>query len=142
VRDPVPGEAPAKPAKRRAAAPAVPPKPTKKHISEAAEELETWIALGALMWGWQAPPCGDALESAAPDIAEKVAKLLARNPAWLAKVREGGILADILAVVGACKPVATVAWGYYTRPRAADGGPGVDLGAFPAYGAGNGAPGA
>lgn len=118
-RDPAPGERP--PAPRAKAAPrrarTEPPRVTKKHREEAAEELETLISALAMVWGLQAPPCGDALETAAPEISEKVVKLVARNPRWLQRVRDGGILADGLAIALALKPVFQTAYHYYSQPK-------------------------
>lgn len=118
-RDPAPGERPvapkAKAAPRRSRT--EPPRVTKKHREEAAEELETLISALAMVWGLQAPPCGDALEEAAPDISEKVVKLVARNPRWLQRVRDGGILADGLAIALALKPVFQTAYRHYSLPK-------------------------
>ncbi len=136
-RDPQPGEAPAR--KPRAARPAAArdtvPRLTKKHKEEAAEEVETFLQMLALTWGWQAPPCGEALEAAAPDIAEKVVKLLARQPRWLLRVREGGILADALGIALAFKPVYQVAREHYFTPGGGDRSGGVTFNPddFPAY---------
>jgi hypothetical protein len=127
-RDPQPGEAP--PRKARAAAKAAPretPRITKKHKDEAQEEVETFLLMLSLTWGWQAPPCGDALEAAAPDIAAKVVKLLARKPQWLLKVREGGLLADALGIALALKPVVTTAWAHYSAPGGGDERGGVEF---------------
>lgn len=134
-RDPAPGEAPT----RKARAAAAKPRPdvariTKKHRDEAQEEVETFLEMLALAWGWQAPPCGDALEAAAPDIAAKVTRLLARNPKWLLRVREGGVLADAIGIAVAFKPVVQVAWGHYTQPSGGDeGAPVFDPARFPPY---------
>lgn len=123
-RDPAPGERPATP--RAKAAPrrsrAEPPRVTKKHKEEAAEELETLISALAMVWGLQAPPCGDALEEAAPDLSEKVVKLVARNPKWLLRVREGGMIADALGIAMALKPVVQVAYRHYSQPGEVPGG--------------------
>lgn len=128
-RDPQPGEAP--PRKARAAKSAPAPRDTtritKKHRDEAQEEVETFLQMLALTWGWQAPPCGEALEAAAPDIAAKVTKLLARKPAWLLKVREGGLLADALGIALALKPVVSVAWEHYSSPGGGDSRGGVEF---------------
>ena len=128
-RDPQPGEAPPRKARGKAAnvAPRETPRITKKHRDEAQEEVETFLLMLALTWGWQAPPCGDALEAAAPDIAEKVVKLLARKPQWLLRVREGGLLADALGIALALKPVVQVAWQHYTQPQGGDTRGGVEF---------------
>ena len=141
-RDPMPGEAPPAPPKRaRRAAKTPSSEPvriTKKHRDEAQEEVESFLQLIALTWGWQAPPCGDALEAAAPDIAAKLTKLLARNPKWLMRVRDGGMLADAVGIAVALKPVVQVAWAHYSQPRGGDdGGVVFDPANFPPYG-GNG----
>lgn len=134
-RDPAPGEAPKRAARAAARPRTEPPRVTKKHKDDAAEEIATFLQAIALAWGWQAPPCGDALEAAAPDIAEKVTKLLARNPRWLMKVREGGMLADAVGIAIAFKPVVTVAWQHYSAPAGGDEGDGHTFNPadFPAY---------
>lgn len=133
-RDPLPGEAP--PRKARAAAakrPAEPSRITKKHRDEAQEEIATFLEMIALAWGWQAPPCGDALEAAAPAISEKVTRLLARNPKWLLRVRDGGVLADAVGIAIAFKPVVQVAWAHYSAPQERGDGVAFDPERFPAY---------
>jgi hypothetical protein len=69
-------------------------------------------------------------------MAEKLVKIIARNPKWLLRVREGNLLADCLAFAGACKPVGQVAWSYYTAPKDEEvrGGVEFDPQAFPAFG--------
>ena len=111
------------------------PRVTKKHRDDAKEELETFLNVFALAWGLQAPPCGDALEQATPEIAEKLVKILARNPRWLMKVREGGILADILSLCMTLRPVVMTAWGHYSAPRGGDEAGGVPFNPdqFPPY---------
>lgn len=132
-RDPAPGEAPS----RKARATAAKPRPaetriTKKHRDEAAEEISSFLEMIALAWSWQAPPCGDALEAAAPEIAAKVTRLLARNPRWLMRVRDGGVLADAVGIAIALKPVVQVAWGHYSQPAGGDGDA-FDPTRFPPY---------
>lgn len=129
-RDPSPGEPARATRAPRAKAPARGdgvPRVTKKHREEAAEEVETFLQMIALTWGWQAPPCGEALEAAAPDIAEKVTRLLARNPRWLMRVREGGMLADAVGIAIALKPVIQVAWAHYSAPASRGGEGGVEF---------------
>lgn len=141
-RDPEPGQ----PAPRTAARPKtklsqvrdVGPRVTKKMRDDAQSEIESIVQVLALGWGWQAPPCGEALEEAAPAFAEKLTKIVARNPRWLQKVRDGGLIADIIACAGTLAPVAKAAAAYYTQPRedSSDGnGVEFDPTAFPAYGA-------
>lgn len=93
------------------------PRVTKKMRDDAQAEVESIVEILALAWGWQAPPCGEALEEAAPKFAEKLTKVLARNPRWLQKVRDGGLIADIIACFGALGPVAKVAYAYYSQPK-------------------------
>lgn len=133
-RDPSPGE-PAKRETGRGARTvrAEVPRVTKKHREDAAEEIATFIEMIALAWSWQAPPCGDALEAAAPDIAAKVTRLLARNPRWLLRVREGGMLADAVGIAIAFKPVVQVAWTHYSAPAPGGDQHVFDPAAFPAY---------
>lgn len=143
-RDPQPGEAPPRKARSKAAnvAPRETTRITKKHKDEAQEEVETFLLMLALTWGWQAPPCGDALEAAAPDIAAKVVKLLSRKPQWLLKVREGGLLADALGIALALKPVVQVAWNHYSAPGGGEnsgGGVEFDPERFAPYAGGVGA---
>lgn len=136
-RDPAPGESAKSKAPRRPRT--EPPRVTKKHVEAATEEIETFLQAIALAWGWQAPPCGRALEEAAPDMAAKFAKLASRNPAWLLKIREGGLLADAVACAIATKPVISAAYTHYTQPREESGnGVEFDPSKFPAY-SGNGA---
>lgn len=132
-RDPAPGEPVKAPGKTRRPR-TEPPRVTKKHVEQATEEIETLLEAIALAWGWQAPPCGRALEQAAPDVAAKVAKLVSRNPAWLLRVREGGILADAIGIAIALKPVAGTAITYYSQPKGGDlDGVEFDPDKFPAY---------
>jgi hypothetical protein len=120
-RDPEPGQ----PAPRTATRPKsklsqvrdVGPRVTKKMRDDAQSEIESIVQVLALGWGWQAPPCGEALEEAAPAFAEKLTKIVARNPRWLQKVRDGGLIADIIACAGTLAPVAKTAAAYYTQPR-------------------------
>lgn len=132
-RDPDPGQ----PAPRTTARPKtklsqvrdVGPRVTKKMRDDAQSEIESIVQVMALGWGWQAPPCGEALEEAAPKFAEKLVKIVARNPRWLQKVRDGGLIADIIGCAGTLAPVAKVAAAYYTRPRedSSDGRSGVEF---------------
>lgn len=124
-RDPSPGEAPTKatgsgrgPRTVRAVREA--PRVTKKMRDDAAEELSSFLEAIALVWGLQAPPCGETLEEIAPDVAEKAVKLLARNPKWLMRVREGGFLGDAVKLALAFKPLASVTWDYYSQPQGGD----------------------
>lgn len=105
------------------------PRVTKKMRDDAEAEVRSIVEIIALAWGWQAPPCGDALEAAAPKFAEKLTKILARNPRWLQKVRDGGLIADIIACAGTLGPVARVAYEHYSQPRegGAYRGPGVEF---------------
>lgn len=132
--DPSPGEAPArkttaaprgKLAQVRDAAPRV----TKRMRDDAQAEIQSIVEVIALGWGWQAPPCGDALEAAAPEFAEKLTRIVARNPRWLQRVRDGGLVADIIACAGTLAPVAKVAAAYYTQPKEGGSysGPGVEF---------------
>src|SRR5690242_5729231 len=85
--DPAPGQPPRQASSRakaklsqvREAAPRI----TKKMRDDAQNEIESMTTVIALAWGWQAPPCGEALEQAAPQFAEKLTKVIARNPRWL-----------------------------------------------------------
>jgi hypothetical protein len=105
------------------------PRITKKMRDEAQEEIQSIVEVLALAWGWQAPPCGEALEQAAPEFAAKLTKIVARNPRWLQRVREGGVIADILACAGTLAPVAAAARQFYfSRPEGGDyRGPGVEF---------------
>lgn len=129
--DPEPGEAPARattrPKAKLAQLKEAAPRITKKMRDDAQSEIESMLLVAALGWSWQAPPCGDALEAAAPDIAEKLTKIIARNPRWLQRVRDGGLIADVLQLCGVLAPVAKVAYGYYTQPREAGDGNGVEF---------------
>lgn len=130
--DPQPGQASDRPKPRgrstlsevRKASPRI----TKRMRDDAQNEVESMLCVVALAWSWQAPPCGDALESAAPDIAERLVKILARNPRWLQRVRDGGLVADIVQLAGALGPVVKVAYAHYTAPReGGSGGQGVEF---------------
>lgn len=120
-RDPEPGQPAPRPATRPKSKLSqvrdVGPRVTKKMKDDAQGEIESIVQVLALGWGWQAPPCGEALEEAAPAFAEKLVKIVARNPRWLQKVRDGGLIADIIACFGTLAPVAKVAAAYYTQPR-------------------------
>ena len=126
--DPQPGEAAPRPAPRAKAKPSqireAGPRVTKKMREDAQAEIESITQVIALAWGWQAPPCGDALHEAAPEFAERLTKVVARNPRWLQRVRDGGLIADIIGVFGALAPVAKVAYAHYTSPKgdSTDGG--------------------
>jgi len=119
--DPSPGQAaPRKPSRAKEALAQVrdsAPRITKKMRDDAQNEVESIVQVVALAWGWQAPPCGDALEAAAPEFAEKLTKILARNPRWLMRVRDGGLIADIIQLFGTLAPVAKVAYAYYGAPK-------------------------
>ena len=142
--DPVPGEPgyqakdqePAKGRSRRSSVASAAPRVTKKMREDAAEEVETFLHGIALVWGLQAPPCGDALDDAAPDVADKVVKLLARNPKWLMRVREGGFLGDVVKLAMALKPVARVTWDFYRQPSGGANDVEFDPSKFPAFSAG------
>lgn len=103
------------------------PRVTKKMRDDAQSEIESIVQVLALGWGWQAPPCGEALEEAAPAFAEKLTRIVARNPRWLQKVRDGGLIADIIACAGTLAPVAKTAAAYYTRPKEDSDGHGVEF---------------
>jgi hypothetical protein len=119
--DPSPGQAaPRKPSRAREALAQVrdsAPRITKKMRDDAQNEVESIVQVLALAWGWQAPPCGDALEAAAPEFAEKLTKILARNPRWLMRVRDGGLIADVIQLFGTLAPVAKVAYAHYGAPK-------------------------
>ena len=93
------------------------PRITKKMRDDAQAEVESIVQVIALGWGWQAPPCGDALDEVAPEFAERLTKILARNPRWLMRVRDGGLIADIIQLFGTLAPVARVAYAYYGQPK-------------------------
>lgn len=111
------------------------PRITKKMRDDCQAEVESMVQVIALAWGWQAPPCGDALEAAAPDFAEKLTKILARNPRWLQRVRDGGLIADIIQLFGTLTPVARAAYAHYSQPKeeSADGGVVFDPSRFQPY---------
>jgi hypothetical protein len=103
------------------------PRITKKMRDDAQAEIQSMIEVIALGWGWQAPPCGEALEKAAPDFSEKLTRIVARNPRWLQRVRDGGLIADVIACAGALAPVAKVAAAHYSRPKEANDAHGVEF---------------
>ena len=103
------------------------PRITKKMRDDAQAEIQSIVEVLALAWGWQAPPCGDALEEAAPAFAEKLTRIVARNPRWLQRVRDGGVIADIIACAGTLSPVFRVAVAYYSQPKEGSHGPGVEF---------------
>jgi hypothetical protein len=104
------------------------PRITKKMREDAQGEIQSIVEIIALAWGWQAPPCGEALEAAAPGFAEKLTKIVARNPRWLQKVRDGGLIADVIACAGTLGPVAKVAYAHYSQPKEGSyRGPGVEF---------------
>lgn len=121
--DPSPGQAPTKPAPRNAKTRLSQvrdlggPRVTKKMKDDAQTEIQSIVEVLALAWGWQAPPCGDALEEAAPEFSAKLIKIVARNPRWLQRVRDGGLIADIIGMFGTLAPVAKVAYAHYSAPR-------------------------
>lgn len=120
--DPSPGQAAARPSARAKTRLSQVrdlggPRVTKKMRDDAQAEVQSIVEVMALAWGWQAPECGDALEAAAPGFAAKLTKILARNPRWLQKVRDGGLIADIIACAGTLGPVAKVAYAHYSQPR-------------------------
>lgn len=119
--DPQPGQpAPRKPSRAKEALSQVrdsAPRITKKMRDDAQNEVESIVQVIALAWGWQAPPCGEALEDVAPQFAEKLTKILARNPRWLMRVRDGGLIADVIQLFGTLAPVAKVAAAYYSAPK-------------------------
>jgi hypothetical protein len=119
--DPSPGQAaPRKPSRVKETLSQVRdsgPRITKKMRDDAQAEVESIVQVIALGWGWQAPPCGDALEAVAPEFAERLTKILARNPRWLMRVRDGGLIADIIQLFGTLTPVAKVAYAYYAQPK-------------------------
>ena len=137
--DPPPGQSAARSASRpkaklsqvREAGPRI----TKKMRDDAQAEIQSIVEVLALAWGWQAPPCGDALEEAAPAFAEKLTRIVARNPRWLQRVRDGGLIADIVGCAGTLAPVVQVAVAYYSQPKEAAHGPGVEFRPeqFPVY---------
>lgn len=138
--DPSPGDAAARPTTRPKAKLSQVrdlggPRVTKKMRDDAQAEIQSIVEVMALGWGWQAPPCGDALEEAAPAFAAKLTKIVARNPRWLQKVRDGGLIADIIGCFGTLAPVAKVAYAYYSQPKEDHSGPGVvfDPTAFQPY---------
>lgn len=127
--DPSPGlAAPRKPSRAKEALAQVRdsgPRITKKMRDDAQNEVQSIVEVVALGWGWQAPPCGEALEEAAPQFAEKLTKILARNPRWLQRVRDGGLIADIVQLFGTLAPVAKAAYAYYGAPKEESNGGGV-----------------
>jgi hypothetical protein len=129
--DPVPGQsssrAAARPKTKLSQVREAGPRITKKMRDDAQAEIQSMVEVIALGWGWQAPPCGDALEQAAPEFAEKLTRIVARNPRWLQRVRDGGLIADIIACAGTLAPVAKVAAAYYTQPKESSRGPGVEF---------------
>lgn len=136
--DPEPGEAATRPAPRarramsqvRDAAPRI----TKKMREDAENEITSIVQVLALAWGWQAPPCGDALHEAAPEFAARLTNIVARNPRWLQRVRDGGLIADVIGCFGALAPVGKVAYAHYTQPKEdTSGGVEFDPSRFPAY---------
>jgi hypothetical protein len=137
--DPAPGQAPPRSAPRAKArltsVQEAGPRVTKKMRDDAQREVESIVQVIALAWGWQAPPCGDALESVAPEFAEKLTKILARNPRWLVRVRDGGLIADVITLFGTLAPVARAAYAHYGAPKENTDGPNVvfDPTAFPPY---------
>jgi hypothetical protein len=135
--DPPPGEAPPRGATRAkprlAQVKEAGPRVTKKMRDDAQQEVESIVQVIALAWGWQAPPCGDALETAAPEFAEKLTKILARNPRWLIRVRDGGLIADIITMFGTLAPVARAAYAYYGAPKEKSDGVVFDPSQFQPY---------
>ena len=137
--DPEPGESAPRPMPRakkamsqvRDAAPRI----TKKMRDDAENEITSIVQVLALAWGWQAPPCGDALHEAAPEFAARLTNIVARNPRWLQRVRDGGLIADVIGCFGALAPVGKTAYAYYTQPKETADGNGVefDPARFPAY---------
>jgi hypothetical protein len=130
--DPPPGEAPpraaARPKAKLSQVSQAVPRITKKMREDAQAEIQSIVEVIALGWGWQAPPCGDALEAAAPEFAEKLTRIVARNPRWLQRVRDGGLIADVIACAGTLAPVAKVAAAHYTQPKEGKHrGPGVEF---------------
>lgn len=111
------------------------PRITKRMRDEAQNEIQSIVEVLALAWGWQAPPCGEALEAAAPAFSEKATRIIARNPRWLQRVRDGGLIADLVACAGTLAPVAKVAAQHYSTPKEAntDGGVVFDPDQFRPY---------
>lgn len=103
------------------------PRVTKRMKDDAQAEIQSMVELLALAWGMQAPPCGEALEQAAPAFSEKLTKIVARNPRWLQRVRDGGLLADVLALGATLVPVGKVARTYYTQPQEGGSRDGVEF---------------
>ena len=136
--DPEPGQAPSRTASRTKAKLAQVREPgpriTKKMRDDAQNEIQSIVEVLALAWGWQAPPCGEALEAAAPGFAEKATRIIARNPRWLQRVRDGGLIADLVACAGTLAPVAKVAVAHYSQPKEDTSGVvEFDPARFPAY---------
>lgn len=129
--DPPPGRAAPratiKPASKLAQVRDAAPRVTKKMRDDAQAEIQSMIEVIALGWSWQAPPCGEALEKAAPDFSEKLTRIVARNPRWLQRVRDGGLIADVIACAGALAPVAKVAAAHYSQPKEANDAHGVEF---------------
>lgn len=100
---------------------ATPPKratpTTAAMVKDITAEFETYLQLAAMTWSLRDPECGTVLSDASPQIAAKIVKLLARNPAVLAKLHGAGFMSDIVGLLMALKPVATAVFAHHVTRK-------------------------
>lgn len=94
-------------ATRRTSTPRAPRQPTAAATVRAIrDEIEVYLLMVAGAGAMRCAPCGAVAEEQVPKVADKLAAIIARNPALVAKFSTGTLLADIFGLMMAVLPVA------------------------------------
>lgn len=79
-------------------------------IKQANEEIGLFLELLAGVWSFRDPDCAAVAQEAIPDVAKRVANMVARSDYLLRLVSSGGLLIEALGLATALKPVVTAVW--------------------------------
>lgn len=127
--DPAPGKRGRGRPRKTAAAPAAASTPTRRQSTPRAskprtatsaatvaairDELELYLLMAAGAGSMRCPSCGSVAEEQVPKLADKLAAIIARNPALVAKFSTGTLLADIFGVIMAALPIVKAVYSHH-----------------------------
>lgn len=74
-------------------------------VAEIRDEIELYLMMLAGAGSLRCAPCGAVGEQQVPKIADKLAAMIARSPAMMAKFSTGTLLADAFGLIMAALPV-------------------------------------
>lgn len=105
-------------------------------VAEIRAEIELYLMMAAGAGSLQCAPCGAVAEEQVPKLADKLAAMIARSPALMAKFSTGTLLADVFGLVMAALPIVRAVYSHHgpgSRHEHAEGVSDVDP--FSRYGA-------